>query len=759
MKWFSNIKIRAKLIVGFGAVIALVVGLALYALIQLSGINREYHDVINHPVASRDAILQAQSNIRGFRRAVAGMVMHSPTGNTEAVSRLSEEGLGFFRDALTALDEYDAAVVTNMTLTESERNFRLSRAQELQQLLNVYHDDVFLPVREYALAANHPAALEQVVTGNDTINNLVAITFELAEAAEQLMDSQVSIAFELADTSFVVLIVVSTVIVFIAVLLAFLVSGAISKPINRLVALTNSVSRGQLNVNTDASNITKDEIGDLTRDVYGLVDVVKDIVDELTEIEREFNSKGDIDYRANSEKFQNSFKEMVESVNKMLDSQIGDILAILKVVNKIADGDFNVEINDLPGKKMILPTTMRAVTSNLKEIYETALYLAENASSGNLSVSVNSAKFKGSWAELVQTLNKLVAAVAEPLAAIEASLNELSKGNFEDAKITKSFNGTFENVKNALNKTEETTLSYIKEISYVLERMSKGDLTTSVELDYIGSYAPIKTALITILGSLNDTMNEIQSAVAQVAMGAEQIAISAQHLADGAVKQTASIEELSGSIVIINEKAMEASNNAQAARDNAIRSRDHADQGRGAINSMEDTMRKIKASSEGIAKIIDVITNIAFQTNLLALNASVEAARAGEHGKGFSVVADEVRTLAGRSQQSSSDTLVIIEEDSKNVADGMKAAVEVVESFETIATNIGEVANLVSHIAELSSEQLDSISLINNSVSEIAGVVTDTSATAEESAASSQELNSQAEMLRDKVGFFKIKTR
>jgi methyl-accepting chemotaxis protein len=172
---------------------------------------------------------------------------------------------------------------------------------------------------------------------------------------------------------------------------------------------------------------------------------------------------------------------------------------------------------------------------------------------------------------------------------------------------------------------------------------------------------------------------------------------------------------------------------------------------------MLTSMESIKASSAQISTIIKVIETIAFQTNLLALNAAVEAARAGEHGKGFSVVAEEVRNLAARSQQSAKETTHQIDESITRVNEGMGMAEGTAVSLETIVADVRQVSGLISQIATLSEEQADSILLINNGISEISSVVQTNSATSEECAAASQELSSQAQMLQQLVSFFKLK--
>ena len=576
----------------------------------------------------------------------------------------------------------------------------------------------------------------------------------LAQLNSQKGDTSVEQARNGLSGSIITATVITAVVILIAVFLAIYVSRSITKPINKVVSIVEDVAKGNINVNIDRKNMFDDETGTLLRYVYGLVDVIKSMIDDLIQANHEVNTVGNIDYKLDASKYQNSFKELMESVNSILDHSNDDVLITLEALNKIADGDFNVAVQDMPGKKMILPETIRAVVSNVKEIYDSALYLAQNASDGNLEISVDSDKFKGSWAELAHILNNLMLSIKQPLDLIEHNVTLMANGDF--SVVDEDMKGDFKAVNDACNVANVQTQAIIEEIADILGHMANGDLTQTVNKEYKGSYAPIKEAMEAIIKSLKDTMSEIKTAVEHVALGAEQISNSAMHLADGATRQTSSVEELSSAISLIHEKASSANTEATKAKKDVERSQEYAVAGSGAVSSMSGTMDKIKASNEAITKIIDVITNIAFQTNLLALNASVEAARAGEHGKGFSVVADEVRTLAARSQQSSSDTMAIIDKATANAEEGMAAAGEVVASFETIEKTIGEVAGLISHISKMSHEQLESISTINSNVTEIADVVTSTSATAEESAAASQQLNSQAEMLRQKVAFFKL---
>lgn len=310
---------------------------------------------------------------------------------------------------------------------------------------------------------------------------------------------------------------------------------------------------------------------------------------------------------------------------------------------------------------------------------------------------------------------------------------------------------------NEFRATLKTLNEYITDISNVLHEMANGNFNVSLSQSFEGDFKKIEISMSKFIVDITEALSQINSASDQVSSGSGQIANAAQLLADGATCQANTISELSNRI---NEISTQVTENAQ----NAITATQMSKNVTAAIlnsNSQMQTlltaMNDINDNSKEIEKIVKTIEDIAFQSNILALNASVEAARAGSAGKGFSVVAEEVRSLAGRSAKAAKNTTFLIESSTSAVAIGVSLAEQTASNLSRVVESIESTTEAVSRIAEASKDQSKAISEVSKGIVQISTVTENNSATSEESAAASNELSDQAYVMKELVGRFQIR--
>jgi methyl-accepting chemotaxis protein len=262
--------------------------------------------------------------------------------------------------------------------------------------------------------------------------------------------------------------------------------------------------------------------------------------------------------------------------------------------------------------------------------------------------------------------------------------------------------------------------SRVNELTQVMRQVrNESDLTVRTKLQGKSELGQISIALNLTLEQFSDTINEISSASLTLSAAAEETSVTCEHNAitlaeqqEGIVAIATAVEELSATVKEVAgntqataDSAREADNQAKSGLDVVQLSYHSIEELSTEIDRLAQRINSLHASSGNITKVVDVIKSVAEQTNLLALNAAIEAARAGEQGRGFAVVADEVRTLAKRTQQSTLEIESFIgslQADANAahqvIENSQQKANVAVENSKNVEHSLQEITSTISHI-------------------------------------------------------------
>ncbi len=316
------------------------------------------------------------------------------------------------------------------------------------------------------------------------------------------------------------------------------------------------------------------------------------------------------------------------------------------------------------------------------------------------------------------------------------------------------------------------------------EEIAEGNLTRPIKVDGDDEAGRLLAAMAKMQDKLRDTLQRIAGSATQLASAAEELNAVTDESARGLTQQNNEIEQAATAVnemtSAVEEVARNAVSTSEASRNATTSAGDGRDLVQETVSAIERMSGDVQATatligdlaneSRDIGKVLDVIRGLADQTNLLALNAAIEAARAGEAGRGFAVVADEVRALAHRTQQSTSEIermIGSIQAGTEHAVDSMRNSTERAEStlniakgagmsLDTINTAIVEINERNLVIASAAEEQAQVAREVDRNLVNIRDLSVQSATGAGQTSAASNELSRLAVDLNGMVGRFRL---
>lgn len=299
----------------------------------------------------------------------------------------------------------------------------------------------------------------------------------------------------------------------------------------------------------------------------------------------------------------------------------------------------------------------------------------------------------------------------------------------------------------------------IDDIGRILGEMADGNIAVDVtknESYYIGDFRVLAESLKSIRTHLTDVMRDITQIAKKVSNGAHQVSEGAQSLSHGTAQQKESIDGLVSNITDITEQIQNSTLRCNDASDLVARATGYAAEADTKMEQLITATKNLDHSSTKISNVSKTIEDIAFQTNILALNASIEAVRAGAAGKGFSVVSEEVRSLAARSAEAARNSSELIGNSIHDIKTGTESTNLAISAMQDINECIQSIKMQMDEIAHASTQQSEMIISVENRIKEVSKVIQANSEAAEESACISNELSEQSQTLNHLISQFRI---
>jgi methyl-accepting chemotaxis protein len=697
---FKDLKIWMKLALGFGLVVLIFVGFVAYEIKSLGTLGEKQHEGI-YRAEDAIAIGEVDSRVEHFSALVGKAV----------ILRDLEEAVADFEE-FEAQAQKDMKKVGELSDTEAEEANAAEFSELYAKSLGIYGEEL-LP---YLVAGGQDMAViremdrridnsRKKAMGNlDKVLNSLRQEMEEADVAFDTLHGNISRASMTAAGAGLIA----------AVLVAFLISLSISRPLKKAVNFAEAISEGDFERELDIKK-RKDEIGVLADSMRNIPATLNSVVGEFNRLVAKINT-GRLNERGDASSFKGDYARLIKGVNNVSETFVGYLDKIEMPIMAI-DNDYNVLYMNEFGAKVGNTTPEKLRGGKCYDHFRTSDCRTENCACAQAMKSLNTAHSETDAhpgdldLEIKYTANPIYDDDGRVVGAIEIVIDQTD-----------------------IVQAQRRMVSLAERADSISQRLSSASEELAAQVEQVTRGAENQRDRI---GETATAMDQMNATVMEVAKNASSASESSGNASSEADQGAEIVSEAVEAISAVHASAAE----------------------------MQDNMKDLGNQAESIGEIMNVITDIADQTNLLALNAAIEAARAGDAGRGFAVVADEVRKLAEKTMSATNEvgsSIRAIQEAAQNNIASMDRAAETVERATGLANRsgdalrkivdlVGENANMVDGIATAAEEQSAASEQINRSIEEVNRIVSETTDGMHQSSQALQELATMSSDLAELI--------
>jgi methyl-accepting chemotaxis protein len=507
--------------------------------------------------------------------------------------------------------------------------------------------------------------------------------------------------------------------------IVFIISQKLSKPIIEMAAALKDIAEGRWDLTKTVPVASNDEIGTLAQsfgimvsnmhessltmekvaagdlnvdikvrsenDLLGknlnaLVNTLKNIITEMNKFAKE-QSTGEIDYFMPGEEFSGVYKQMVTGVNDAVKLHIDNILKILGILSSYAEGDFSPVLERLPGKQVIANEKMDLIRNNLVNVIDELNGLIHAINEGNLKNRGNAGAFTGDWGKLISGINGIIEAFIKPISVTSNYVDRIAKGDIPP-KITDSYNGDFNEIKNNLNQCIDNLNVLIDEMLLLNENHKAGDIEALIPLDkFAGAYQQMAKGVNDAVSNHVNVILKILDILGQYAEGdfssildklpGKQIIANERMdaLRDSMNEVTHIAQEIASGNLVLTVKE-------RSAQDNLMKSF------AAMVSKLTEVVNEVKTAADNVATGSQQMSSGSQQ---MSQGATEQAASAEEVSSSMEQMVSNIKQNADNAQQTEKIALKA----AQDAREGGKAVTETVSAMKEIATKI----NIIEEIA------------------------------------------------------------